>query len=655
MIEKYNIKNILKFTIPSMSTMIFIAIYVMADGIIISNFINETALSAINIVLPVTSFVLAIGLMLGAGGNAICSKLLGEGKTQKAKENLTLFVLTGIVLGIIATILIQIFIDPIIRTLGVNEETYQYAYDYIKIISIFFFGLILQTIFQSVMVSVGKSMMFLISMVIGGLARIGLGYVLIAVFGFGMQGAAIAAVSSYMIPSIISAIYLLGRKNRTLHFVKPKLDFKAIGEACVNGSSEMVANLSTAVTTYLFNQAMLTLVGNNGVAAITVILYIQFLLSSLFMGYAIGVAPLIGFSYGQKQKDNLRKIFRNSLKIIFVMSAISLISSILFRNELASIFTEKGTEVYNLATEGLSIFAISFLFIGINVFASGMFTAYSNGKISAVISFVRTLGLISISILVFPKFFGITGVWIAVPFAEFICLFISIYFFRKYRVRYMYGKQIENEIISEEKVLSNNIITISREFGTGGREVAKRLADELNLPYYDSEILNKMLLEKGQSEDLLEKYSDVNFARNFDFTFATSFVKVDENVGDNIYKKQSELIKELAKKNGGIFVGRCSDYILNEMNPLKAYIYSSDMDFKIDRCKNKNIKDNKIENKDLKTYIDKIDKKRKAYYEYYTDNKWAEFSNYNLAIDVSKIGIKNTVNLIKESYKKVKK
>ncbi len=670
MIKKYDMKNILKFTIPSMTTMIFIAIYVMADGIIVSNYINETALSAINLVLPITSFILAIGLMLGAGGTAICSKLLGENKNQKAKENLTLFVLTGIVLGIIATILVQVFVDPIIRALGVDEETYQYAYDYVKTISIFFSGLILQTIFLSIMASVRKSSLFLISMVVGGVSRIVLGYVLIEIVGLGIQGSAIAASCSYLIPSIVSIIYLLGRKNRILHFVKPKFDGKALIEAAINGSSEMVTNLSTAVTTFLFNQAMLTLVGNSGVAAITVILYIQFLLSSLFMGYAIGIAPLIGFSYGQKQKENLQKIFRNSIKIILIMSAISLVASILFRNTLASIFTEVGTDVYNLATEGLSIFAISFIFIGINVFASGMFTAYSNGKISAIISFVRTVGLISICILVLPKYFGITGVWVAVPIAEFIALFISIFFFVKYRKKYMYGKSdeqiIENDLnnseIKKEKSLDNKnikdtkntIITVNRQFGSGGREIAKRLSEELNMPYYDKEILNNILVEDGISEEMLKQFSDTNYSKSFNFSFANTFTNPNEDLSMNVFEQNRELILKLSKQNGGIFVGRCSDYILQEMNPFKIYIYSSDIDYMIDRCYEKVESDKSKSRNQIEKNINEINAKRKEYYEYYTDKMWADSENYNLVIDVSKIGIKEAVHIISEVIKNVK-
>ena len=662
MIKKYNVKNILKFTLPSMSTLIFIAIYVVVDAIIVSNYINETALASINIVLPIGSFVLAIGLMLGAGGNAICSKLLGEGKDEEAKQKLTLFVITGIILGVITTILIQIFIEPIIRALGLNDETYQYGYEYIKILSIFFPLLILQTIFQSIMVSVGKSFMFLISMIIGGVSRIVFSYILITSFNLGIVGSAIGAIISYTIPTVISAIYLCGRKKRVLHFVKPKMDIKAILDACANGSSEMVTNLSSAVTTFLFNQAMLDLVGNDGVAAITVILNIQFLLSSLFMGYSIGVSSLIGFSYGRKQKENLQKIFRNSLKIIIVMSVISLISSIVFRETLASVFTEKGTEVYNLAIQGLSIFSLSFLFIGINVFASGMFTAYSNGKVSAIISFVRTIGLISISILVLPKFFGIIGVWVAVPFAEFVAVFISIFFFVRYKEKYMYSKDnnVINESLQLEKALEleldekkelvkeNIIITISREFGSGGKEVAKRLSDKLDIAFYDSKVINQLLMEKGLSEEVINDFDYKKFSTNFNFNFASSFRDYKENISNKVFEEQSDLILNLAKKESGIFVGRCSDFILSEMNPFKIYIYSSDIDFKIDRCleKEKNKEEENKSRKEILKSINEIDKKRKEYYEYYTDNDWKNNSNYNICIDVSKFGIKNTVNII---------
>lgn len=344
---------------------------------------------------------------------------------------------------------------------------------------------------------------------------------------------------------------------------------------------------------------------------------------------------------------NLKKIFKCSLKIIMIISLISTSIGMIFSNVLASFFAEKGTEIYEMSSSGLRIFSIAFLFMGINIYASGMFTAYSNGKISAFISIIRTLVLISSALVILPKYLGITGVWVAIPIAEFITIFISFALFKRYQVKYMYGK---NAQVAIQKSNSDNlIITLNRTFGSGGKEVAKRVADKLNIAFYDEEIINDVLNEEGFKDEYLEKYSDVNFTKNYDFKFATSFSKYNQSMVSDVYEKRSNVIKELAKLQDCIFVGNCADYVLKDEKTFNIYIHAKDEKYILDRLYEKNRKDKDVSSKELFEKAVKVEENRKKYYEYYTDRKAEDINNYDIVLDVSKFGINESVDIINEA------
>lgn len=649
---KINNKNILKFVMPCIMTMIFTSIFVMSDGIVASNFINETALAAINLVLPVTSLFLAIGLMFGSGISAICSKLLGEGKIRKAKESMSSILVVSFILGLIFTILIQFNIDNMLDFLGASEATYEYAYSYLSVISCFSAVLMMQTIFQSLMIVSGKAFTYFKTMIGTGITKILLSCLLVGVFNLGTVGLAIAGAVGYLIPVIVSFAILIKKNEDGLSLVKPVFDRKVILDTCANGSSEMVTNLAMAVTTFLFNSAMLKLIGDDGVSAVTIILYIQFLLSAVFLGYSIGISPVIGFNYGQKNSENLKKIFTCSLRIIIIISIASCVVGVFGSNILAGFFAEKGTEIFDLASSGLRLFSIGFLFMGINIYASGMFTAYSNGKISAFISAIRTIVLISSSLLILPNKIGVTGVWIAVPIAEFLTIFISLFLFKKYKVVYMYGQTSEVKQIRPDH--DNLIITVNRTFGSGGKEIAKRIADELDIAFYDEDIINDVINEDGITDGYLEKYSDSNFNKNYDFKFATSFTNYNESLTSDVFEKHSKVIAELGKLNDCIFVGNCSDYILKDKNTFNICIYASNEEYILDRLYEKNEMDKSKSKEELLEIVRKINSSREKYYEYYTGGKVDDINNYDLVIDVSKLGIKENVKIIVDIIKKLR-
>ncbi len=437
--DKINTKNIIKFTIPTIFTMLFMSVYTMVDAIFVSNLVGESALSAINIVFPIIAIVLALGLMLATGGNAICAKKLGEGEKQEARQNFTLFTIVGAIIGMIVTVLIYLNIENVANILGAEKEVFFHSIDYLKYIAWCFPFFTIQLIFQSMYITVNKPQFAFLAMLLGGLSNIILDYIFMAHLNMGIEGAAIATGIGSLLPAIIGVIYF-ARKNKDIYFVKPVCDLKVLGKASLNGSSEMIGNIATAVTTFLFNMSMLRLVGNDGIAAITVILYSQIFLNAIFMGYAMGISPVISYNYGEKNKKNLRKIFVTSIKIILIFSLISTTLGFILAEPITNIFTDSSSNVYNLTIEGMKIFVFSFIFAGFNIFASAMFTAYSNGIVSGIISFLRTLVLISASLLILPQIIGITGVWIAVPIAEALTCIISIIFIIKYRKKYSYDK-----------------------------------------------------------------------------------------------------------------------------------------------------------------------------------------------------------------------
>lgn len=241
------------------------------------------------------------------------------------------------------------------------------------------------------------------------------------------------------------------KKKSIIHFVKPRFDLKVILKACSNGSSEMVTNLSTGVTTMLFNLSMMKLLGADGVAAITIVLYGEFLINSAYIGFSSGVAPIISYNYGNDNKSELKKIIKYSIRFILMSSVTLFIISILFAPNIVGIFSPKGTTVFDIGYKGFSLFSLSFLFTGINIFSSAMFTAFSNGKISAAVSFLRTFVFIISGILILPRFLGVNGVWLAVPIAEVLSMIISVTFIYRYRNVYGYGKETETHKEDKEK------------------------------------------------------------------------------------------------------------------------------------------------------------------------------------------------------------
>ena len=435
--KKFDLLSLVKFTIPTITMMLFISLYTIVDGIFISRLIGTTALSGLNIVYPFINCIHATAIMLGAGGSAIIGIKMGEGKQEEGRKAFSLIVFTGLFLGICFSILGTIFIHDIIKFLGASPALEAYSYDYLKVIILFAPFFILQMLFQTFFITAGNPGLGLKLTLISGITNTILDYVFIKTFDLGMAGAALATVSGCIVVSVFGALYFSFSKKSILYFTKVKLNLKLIKEVCINGSSEMVTDISTGVVTFLFNLMMMKYMGEKGVAAITITLYAQFVFISIYMGFSMGAAPIMSYNFGNKNEQQLKSLFKICSKLILGSSLFVFIASIIFSKYIVGFFTPEGTEVYDIAVKGFSLFSIAYIFSGFNIFSSSLFTALSNGKISAIISFMRTLVFIVIGLFTLPLIFQENGLWLAVPLAELLSVIVSISFLK--RERYNYG------------------------------------------------------------------------------------------------------------------------------------------------------------------------------------------------------------------------
>ena len=436
--QEFHVKNLLVFIIPSLIMMVFMSMYTSVDGIFVSRFISEDALGAINIVFPISSIIMALALMLGTGGSAVIGKYLGQNKKQEAREFFSLLYVVAILLGIFIGGSCFIFHETLLIALGCTEELYQYGKDYLLVLLPFAPMAFLQMFAQVFLVANGRPQLAMTVSLLGGVANIILDYFFIVVMEMGIGGAALATGIGYSIPGIYAICHFSIYKKEDLQFVKPVMNKKDLVGACFNGSSELVNNLSIAITTLLFNLVMIAYAGKVGVAAITVILYLQFIQAAVYFGYGQGIAPVISFKYGEQNHTQLSFIIKFSILFITVISVFVVIISFFFHEFAIKLFIDAQSPTYAMTKEGFLIVATSYLFMGLNVFISSMFTALGNGRVSALLSFLRTFLFLVGLLICLPIFFGLQGVWWAVPIAEGATLFFSLYFFIKYKSVYGY-------------------------------------------------------------------------------------------------------------------------------------------------------------------------------------------------------------------------
>ena len=436
-LKPVTLKNILKFAVPTIAMTVFMSFYKMVDGLFVSNLISTNALSAINLTAPIIQLVTAISTMLATGGSAVIMKKMGEHKSEEAKEDFTFLILVNVIVGIFMCTIGYLVMDHIFAGMNLSADVEGYCVEYLSRYLIFTVPILLMNNFTLYMIASEKATLSLICSVTGGVLNMVLDYVFIAVFHMGISGAAIATGLGYSVTAVVG-LFVFSRKKNLLHFKKPVFRLKVLIHASTNGCSEMATALVTGIITMMFNWTMLHYVGEDGVAAVTIIMYVLMFASSLYTGYSYGVAPMLSYYYGEQNDAKLKKLVALSLKVIAVISAVTIAASFLLTKPLVSVFAHPDNPVYDLAVTGNRICTVALLFIGLNIFASGMFTALSNGVVSAVLAFSRSFVFMLITMIVLPIFIGVTGIWLATPAAELMALALSAFMFLKYRSRYQY-------------------------------------------------------------------------------------------------------------------------------------------------------------------------------------------------------------------------
>ena len=365
--ESFNALSLIRFAFPSMVMMLFMGLYTIVDTIFVARFVDTNALSSINIVCPVINLIVGLGTMLATGGSAVVAKKMGNGNTEEARSNFTLIVVAGAVIGLLITAAGLFFLDEIICGLGASEILFPYCRDYLTIQLIFAAFNMMQVLYQNLFVTAGKPTLGLVLAVLAGIANIVFDYVFIVLLQMGIKGAAIGTGIGYMIPSIIGTVFFLMKRSE-LHFCKPNMDASVLLKSCSNGVSELVSQCSTAVTTFLFNVTMMKLLGEDGVAAITVLIYSQFLLTTLYIGFSMGTAPVVSYNYGSGNVKQLKKTVRICFSFIAGISIFVFLFSLLGGESIAKVFAENNRNVFEITKNGFSIFSFSFLFSGCNIF-----------------------------------------------------------------------------------------------------------------------------------------------------------------------------------------------------------------------------------------------------------------------------------------------
>lgn len=436
--DHFTYKKLLRFTLPSIAMMIFTSIYGVVDGFFVSNYVGKTPFAAVNFIMPFLMILGAFGFMLGTGGSALISKTLGEGKTEKAHCLFSMVVCVSILLGIVIAVLGVICIRPIASLLGADGEMLDNCVLYGRIILAAIPAYMLQQEFQSFFIMAEKPQLGLYTTITAGVTNMILDGLFIAVFRWGVAGAAIATAISQVIGGVIPVLYFLRPNTSLLKLTRPSFDGRALLRICTNGSSELMSNVSMSLVGMLYNMQLMKYAGENGVAAYGVLMYVSMIFIAAFIGYTIGTAPVISYHYGAGNHDELKSLLKKSLIIVSVFSLGMLILGEMLARPLSVIFVGYDTELLNLTLRGFAIFSFSFLFSGFAIYGSGFFTALNNGLISAVISFLRTLVFQVAAILILPLIWGIDGIWISIVMAEVMATAVTILFWIGNRSKYHY-------------------------------------------------------------------------------------------------------------------------------------------------------------------------------------------------------------------------
>ncbi len=436
--EHFTYRKLIRFVIPSIVMMIFTSIYSVVDGLFVSNFVGKRAFASINLMMPFIMGISALGFMIGTGGSAIVGKTLGEGKHKKANEYFSLLVYTTAIFGVLLSALAELFVPQVAEMLGAEGELLQNSILYGRLTLISMPAFMLQNIFQSFFVTAEKPKLGLAVTISAGVTNMVLDFLLVGVWHFGLAGAAIATVCGEMIGGLSPVIYFARKNSSLLKLGKTKLEWRILAQTCINGSSELMSNLSSSIVNSIYNMQLMKFAGEDGVAAYGTIMYVNFVFLAIFIGYAMGSAPIFSYHFGAQNHVELKNIFQKSLKLIGACGVFMAVVSQFLAIPFSRIFVGYDADLLRLTQNGFRIFCVVYLINGFNIFGSSFFTALNNGLVSALISFLRTLVFQISAVLILPLLLGLNGIWWAITVAEILTGAVTVFFFITKRKQYHY-------------------------------------------------------------------------------------------------------------------------------------------------------------------------------------------------------------------------
>ncbi len=437
--DSFGYGRLIRFVIPSVVMMIFTSIYSIVDGFFVSNFVNKTAFAAVNLIMPLIMVLGAVGFMIGTGGTAIVAKTLGLGEKENANRYFSFLIYFTVISGVVLSALGIVFAKPVAVLLGATEGAMlENCVTYCQLVLLGLPFFMLQNVFQSFFITAERPKLGLLVTVMAGVTNIVLDALFIAVFEWGIAGAAVATATSQLVGGVFPLIYF-GRDNSSaLRLGKTSFYGNVLLHTVTNGSSELMSNISSSVVTIFYNVQLMRFAGENGVAAYGAIMYVSFIFAAIFIGFSIGSSPIVSFHFGADNRDELRSLRKKSTVIIGITSLAMTALSLLLSAPLSQLFVGYDRELYELTHHGFVIFSFVFLTMGINIFGSGFFTALNNGLVSAVIAFLRTLVFQISSVLILPIFFELDGVWFSVITADVLAFIVTVAFLVGKRKRYGY-------------------------------------------------------------------------------------------------------------------------------------------------------------------------------------------------------------------------
>lgn len=637
-----------KFSIPCIISMLVNSLYNIVDQIFIGWGVGYLGNGATNIVFPLNMICLAFALMIGDGTSAYLSLKLGEKKKDEAKRGVANGILTSILISIVFFVVILALLPQLLNLFGCTEALRPYALDYGFIIATGLPFMMVGTTLNSIIRADGSPKYSMVSMVSGALLNTILDPIFIFVFNMGVKGAAIATIVSQVLTFILNICYIKRFKSVKLDEKDFKLNGKAVGKLLSLGISSFITQMSIVFVMAVENN-MLKKCGANSdfgseipITVLGIVMKISQILNSIILGIAVGAQPIIGYNYGAGKNDRVKETLKKVLGLSIIVSTIGFILFQTIPDKLIAIFGSGDEKYIEFACLAFRTYLMLCIFNGVQIPSGIFFQAIGKSVISAILSVSRQIVLLIPAMIILGNIFGVHGVLSAGPIADGIAFMIALILIirevRKLGKRSQESQALESDTVVEAKSENKIVVTVSREYGSGGRYVAKLLSEKLGVKFYDKEIVTKLAEETGLSEEYIEE--------NEQKRGILSTLENDRVTGlsskDELFIKETELIKKLARKDSCVIVGRCADFILkNNRNVVKVFVYS-DMEDKIKRA----TKFYGLNKEKAEKEIKNIDKQRANHYKYYTEREWKEYSNYDICINSDTFGVEKSADII---------